>query len=196
MDVQERMSGDRAELGRRIDAEKNAKQRDRYRAAALAIDGCEAEAIAETLSRSRRFVQRWGYAYRDGGIDAIAVKRQKGPEVRLTPDEQERLARRLEAGPLPGDGVCALRGRDIVEILRKEFEKPYSLNGVYDLLGRMGFSSLRPRHRHRHRKNDPVAMEAFKASAPLLSTPCVNATPTSRSRSGSRTKPASGSRAR
>lgn len=194
MDVQERMSGDRGELGRRIDAEKNAKQRDRYRAAALAIDGREAEAIAETLSRSRRFVQRWGYAYRDGGIDAIAVKRQKGPEVRLTPDEQERLAQRLEAGPLPGDGVCALRGRTIVEILRKEFQKPYSLNGVYDLLRRMGFSSLRPRPRHR--KNDPAAMEAFKASAPLLSAPCVNATPTSRSRSGSRTKPASGSRAR
>ena len=194
MDVPERMSGDRAELGLRIDAEKSAKQRDRYRAAALAIDGREAEAIAETLSRSRRFVQRWGYAYRDGGIDAIAVKRQKGPEVRLTPDERERLARRLEAGPLPGDGVCALRGRNIVEILRKEFGKPYSLNGVYDLLRRMGFSSLRPRPRHR--KNDPGAMEAFKASAPLVSTPCVNATPTSRSKSGSRTKPASGSRAR
>ena len=194
MDVQERESGDRAELGRRFDAEKNAKQRDRYRAAAMAIDGCEAEAIAQTLARSRRFVQRWGYAYRDGGIDAIAVKRQRGPEVRLTADEQERLAQRLEAGPLPGDGVCTLRGRDVVEILRKEFEKPYSLNGVYDLLRRMGFSSLRPRPRHR--KNDPAAMEAFKASAPLLSTPCVNATPTSRSKSGSRTKPASDSRAR
>lgn len=194
MDVQERVSGDRAELDRRIAAEKNAKQRDRYRAAALAIDGREAEAIAGTLSRSRRFVQRWGYTYRDGGIDAIAAKRQKGPEVRLTPDEQARLARRLEAGPLPGDGVCTLRGLDIVEILRKEFEKPYSLNGVYDLLRRMGFSSLRPRPRHR--KNDPAAMEAFKASAPLLSTPCVNATRTSRSKSGSRTRPASGSRAR
>lgn len=193
MDVQERMSGDRAELGRRIAAEKNAKQRDRYRAAALAIDGREAEAIAGTLSRSRRFVQRWAYAYRDDGIDAIAVKKQKGPKVRLTLDEQARLARRVEAGPLPGDGVCTLRGRNIVEILRAEFEKPYSLNGVYDLLHRMGFSSLRPRPRHR--KNDPAVMEAFKTSAPFLSTPCVNATKTSRLKSGSRTKPALVSRA-
>jgi len=194
MDVRERVGGERAELGLRIDTEKNAKQRDRYRAAALAIDGREAEAIAEALSRSRRFVQRWAYAYRDGGINAIAVKKQKGPEVRLTPDQQERLAQRLEAGPLPGDGVCTLRGRDVVKILRTEFEQPYSLNGVYDLLHRMGFGSLRPRPRHR--KNDPAAMEAFKASAPLLSAPCVNATPASRSRSGSRTRPASGSRAR
>jgi transposase len=194
MDVRERVSGDRADLGRRIGTEKNAKQRDRYRAAALAIDGRETEAIAEALSRSRRFVQRWAYAYRDDGIDAIAAKKQKGPRARLTPDEQERLARRLEAGPLPGDGVCTLRGRNIVEILRTEFEKPYSLNGVYDLLHRMGFSSLRPRPRHR--KNDPTAMQAFKAGAPFLSTPCVNATKTSRSKSGSRTKPASGSRAR
>ncbi len=194
MDVQERMDGDRAELGRRIDAEKNAKQRDRFRAAALAIDGREAEAIAAALARSRRFVQRWAYAYRNGGIGAIAPKKQAGPQARLTPDQQARLAQRLEAGPRHGDGVCTLRGLDVVEILRTEFEKPYSLSGVYDLLHRMGFSSLRPRPRHR--KNDPAAMEAFKASAPLLSTPCVRVTPTKRSRSGSRTRPGSGSRAR
>jgi len=194
MNVSERARGDRAEIGRRIGVEKNAKQRDRYRAAAMAIDGRETGAIVEGLDRSRRFVQRWAYAYRDGGIDAIAVKKQKGPKVRLTLDEQERLSRRLEAGPLPGDGVCTLRGLDVVEILRTEFQKPYSLNGVYDLLHRLGFSSLRPRPRHR--KNDPAAMEAFKASAPLLSTPCGNATRASRSKSGSRTKPASGSRAR
>lgn len=194
MDVRERVSGERAELGRRIGVEKNAKQRDRYRAAALAIDGREADAIAEALSRSRRFVQRWAYAYRDGGIDAIAVKKQKGPKVRLSPDQQQRLVRRLEAGPLKSDGVCTLRGRDVVQILKKEFQEPYSLNGVYDLLHRLGFSSLRPRPRHR--KNDPAAMEAFKVSAPLLSTPSANSTPASRWRSGSRTRPGSGSRGR
>lgn len=39
----------------------NAKQRDRYRAVFLALEGQEAPAIARMLGRSRRFVQRWVY---------------------------------------------------------------------------------------------------------------------------------------
>jgi len=194
MDVRERRDGDRAELQRRIDAEKNAKQRDRYRSAALALDGREAEAIALMLGRSRRFVQRWAYAYRDGGIDAIAVKKQPGARPLLSIAQQQRLRERLLAGPRPEDGVCVLRGRDVVRILEKEFGQPYSLNGVYDLLHRLGFSSLRPRARHR--KNDPAAMEEFKKSAPLLSRTSGTGVPASRSRSGSRTRPGSASRGR
>ncbi len=49
----------------------DAKQRDRYRAVLLALQGQATEAIMNTLDRSKNFVQRWVYAYRDGGIDAI-----------------------------------------------------------------------------------------------------------------------------
>lgn len=70
-------------------------------------------------------------------------------------------------GPREGDGVCTLRGKDAVRILNGEFGVAYSLNGVYDLLHRLGFSCLSPRPRHE--KNDPAAMEAFKERAPLLS---------------------------
>lgn len=193
MDVRAREHGDRAELARRIGVEKNAKQRDRYRAAALAIDGREADAIAAALGRSRRFVQRWAYAYRDGGLDAIKARKQPGARVRLSVQQQEHLRERLRAGPRPSDGVCTLRGRDVVEILKKEFNTPYSLNGVYDLLHRLGFSSLRPRPRHR--KNDSAAMERFKNTAPLLSRASATAAAAPRSRSGSRTRRGSGSRA-
>jgi len=56
--------------------QRDAKQRDRYRAILLAIEGHDAPAIARTLSRSRRFVQGWVYRYRDDGLEAVVPKRQ------------------------------------------------------------------------------------------------------------------------
>jgi transposase len=193
MDISERSPGDRAELDTRVKKERGAKQRDRFRAVAMAIAGYEAEEIAESIDRSRRFVQHWVYAYRDGGIDAIAAKKQPGRPSRLTPEEAQKLVARLEAGPTKEDGVCTLRGLDVVKILEREFGKHYSLNGVYDLLHRLGFSSLSPRPRHR--KNDPIAMEQFKKDAPLLSRVSATGTRIRKSKSGVRTKLASASKA-
>jgi transposase len=74
--------------------------------------------------------------------------------------------RRLDAGPRPEDGVCTLRGRDVVAILEREFGVTYSLDGAYDLLERLGYSCLSPRPLHE--KADPAAVEQFKQHAPLL----------------------------
>ena len=74
MRVNERESGDIAELDRRVKFERNALQRDHLRAVRLALEGEKAVAIARTLSRSRRSVQDWVYAYRDGGIDQLKPK--------------------------------------------------------------------------------------------------------------------------
>lgn len=194
MDIHEREPGDRAKLTTLIGDERDAKQRDRYRSAAMALDGRETLEIAEAVARSRRFVQRWAYAYRDRGIEALRPRKQPGAACRLSEQEQEAFAQRIETGPNPQDGVCTLRGKDAVRILEQEFGKSYTLNGAYDLLHRLGFSSLRPRPKHR--KNDPAAMEAFQISAPLLSSRPATPIPTSASRSGSRTRPESGSRAR
>lgn len=194
MVIHERVPGDRARLTELVGKAKNVKQRNRYRCVALALDKRETLAIADAVGCSRRFVQRWVYVYRDGGIDAIKAKKQPGSKPRLTPEEQALLVARIQAGPKPEDGVCTLRGLDLVRIIQSEFGKVYSLNGVYELLHRLGFSSLRPRPRHR--KNDPAAMEAFKASAPLLSSELGKKTRARRSKSGSRTKRGSANRAR
>ena len=60
---------DIATLKSKARAEKNAKQRDRYRAVEMAMEGFSTEHIMDILSRSRNFVQRWAYFYRDGGKD-------------------------------------------------------------------------------------------------------------------------------
>ena len=168
MRVNERESGDAAALHRRARSERNALQRDRYRAVLLALEGGEAAAIGKALGRARRSVQDWVYAYRDGGIANLTPKPRPGRPTKLPREREAELMARLDAGPTPADGggVCTLRGRDVVAILQREFGVTYSLDGAYDLLERLGYSCLTPRPLHE--RSDPAAIEQFKAHAPLL----------------------------
>ena len=141
---------DLAALRRRIRQERNAKQRDRYRAVLLALEGGMTGEIQEKLGRSKSFVQRWVYAYRDGGLAAIRVKKPPGAKPKRI-DEAE----------------ANLRGVDIGRILAEEFGVRYSLQGVYDLLHRLGYEPLRPRPSNP--KKDPKAEARWRRRAPLLS---------------------------
>ena len=159
---------DRRVLHERMARESNAKQRDRYRAVLLAMDGLEGDEIAERVGRSPRFVDEWASRYRKGGVDALVPKRQPGRPPKLTAEQETMLEARLDAGPRDADGgVCTLRGKDVCRIIQEEFGVVHTLGGIYDVLRRLGYSSLVPRPRHR--KNDPAAMERFeREDAPLL----------------------------
>jgi transposase len=167
--VMEREAGDVERLEQLMDQERDALRRDRYRAVRLALQGNEAVDIADRLDRSRRSVQDWVYAYREGGIDAIQPKPRPGRRPKLPREREAELKARLDAGPRLEDGVCTLRGKDVVRILDQEFGVRYSLDGVYDLLERLNYSCLAPRPRHE--KGDPAAQQEFKEQAPFLSRP-------------------------
>lgn len=62
---------DLGELRRRIHTEANAKQRDRWRALLLALEGQTTTVIMDKLGRSKNFVQRWAYFYRDHGLERV-----------------------------------------------------------------------------------------------------------------------------
>jgi transposase len=159
---------DRQRLEQLIRAERDAKQRDRFRAVLLATRGEQSQQIVAKLERSRRFVQAWAYAYRDGGIEALSPGKSSGRPVKLARDREQAFVDRIKAGPAESDvGVCTLRGEDARRILEREFGARYTLQGVYDLLDRLNLSCLVPRPRHR--KNDPAAMSAWLERAPFLS---------------------------
>ena len=168
MDVKLHDPDDRERLEQLIRGERNAKQRDRFRAALLAALGEQAPQVVAKLGRSRRFVQAWAYAYRDGGIEALWPGKSGGRPAKLPRDREQAFKERIKAGPTDRDaGVCTLRGEDARRILEREFGVAYTLQGVYDLLDRLNLSCLVPRPRHR--KNEPDVMRRWLDSAPFLS---------------------------
>ena len=121
----------------------------RYQAVILATQGRSAAAIAQALGCSGRAVQKWIARYNQGGPQALDERPHTGRRPRLTGSVLLHFQERLEAGPQPEDRVCTLRGRDLQHILEHEFGVLMSLQAVYDLLHRHGFSSLMPRPHHK-----------------------------------------------
>ncbi len=195
MNISSRAPGDIEELTRRIRSARKAEQRDRYRAVLLAINGELAEQIADKLGRSRRFVQRWAYVYRDRGVAGITSLPRGGSRPKLSPEEEQRFIERFKSGPTEADEQrCTLRGKDAQRILEQEFNVAYTLGGAYDLLHRLGFSCLKPRPKHR--KNDVQVMEQWLEDAPLFSSDNAKDTRTRGLKSGSKTRPGSASKVR
>jgi transposase len=151
-----------------VAAERQALQRDRYRAVLLVAEqGSEGDEVARRLGRSPRFVDEWAGRYRRGGLGALVPRKPPGAAPKLSPEQAAILTRRLDAGPLPADGVCALRGKDVVRIPEAEFGVRHTIGSVYSVLRRIGYSCLAPRPRHE--KADPAAAAAFREHAPFLS---------------------------
>ena len=121
----------------------------RYQAVILAARGQTALAIAGALGCSLRAVQNWVALYNRGGPGALRERPHTGRPPRLSGPELLRFQRRLEAGPTPEDGLATFYGPDLRRILGREFGILLSLQAVYDLLHRHGFSSLMPRPQHK-----------------------------------------------
>ena len=162
-------AGDEQRLVELVATTCNAKQRDRYRVVLIAGRGLgdrprlHREQIAAAVGRSRQFVDQWVGRYRRGGLAALTPKRQPGAARRLTADQEAELCAMLEAGPAPDEGIAAYNGPILRERIARRFGKVYSLNGVYQLLHRLGYNDLMPRPRHPD--TDPAAAEDFKKTS-------------------------------
>jgi transposase len=182
------------QLQRLLTQELRADRAKRLRAVLLAKQGFTAPEVATCTGFSRRVVQTWVARYNAEGLDGLKTKSGRGRKPPLTPDQEVQLKERLDAGPLPDDGVCTLRGKDVQRILANEFGQLRCLNAVYGLLHRLGYSSLVPRPKHP--EGDPAAQEEFKKNSAIGSTRSRRSIPTGGSKSSTRTKRGSGSRGR
>ncbi|MCE2652461.1 MAG: hypothetical protein LW650_02870, partial [Planctomycetaceae bacterium] len=78
MQVRERRSGDLDRLAELIRRERRAEQRDRLNVVRLALLGQQTAWIVQATGRSRAFVQRWVYVYRDHGLEHVRDKPRGG----------------------------------------------------------------------------------------------------------------------
>jgi transposase len=149
-----------------IAAERDAKQRDRFRVVLLAgcglgdVSECEREFIAAAVGRSRQFVDQWVGRYRMEGLEGLYPEKQPGAPCKLSVSQQQELVTWLERGPTPEENLAAYNGPILREKIQRHFGQLYALNGLYDLLHRLGYNDLMPRTTHPD--TDPEVLESFK----------------------------------
>jgi len=150
---------ERVILRQLVRTEPNAKQRDRYRVVLLGLEGLTEPEIRLRLSRSRGFIQRWVYAYRDNGIGALRAKKPTGQPLKLPRDREAELKELLDRPDGPR------RGRDVVDLVQDRFGVTYSVRMALLLLHRLGYEPLKPRPVNP--KKHPAAEAQWLQAAPF-----------------------------
>jgi transposase len=158
----------------------------------LAKTGRTCPEIMAVTGTARRTVQQWVARYNRGGLEGLFDKPRSGQPTKLPRDRQEEFCRRIEAGPTLEDGVSVLNGPAIRRILEREFGQTYTLWGVRDLLGRLGYSYLCSRPRHE--QAGPIRQDEFKKTSRPSWARHQTSIPEKSSKSGSRMKPGLGSK--
>ncbi len=139
--------------------EKNARLARRIHGIYLAGKGLTYSEIMAITGDARRTIQQWVRKYNRDGINGLKELPRPGKPTKLPRKLEEKLCKRIEAGPTEKDEVSVLNGPAIRRILEREFGVLYSIQGLYDLLHRLGYSCLCPRPKHQ--KTDPQAQEQF-----------------------------------
>ena len=168
----------------------------RMLASALVLEGSSREEAARHAGMDRQTLRDWVHRYNAGGLDALRDRPRSGRRPRLTPEQGAELATVVEQGPDPDrDGVVRWRRIGLQALIEARFAVRLHERTVSKVLRRLGFTRLSVRPRHP--KADEAAQEAFKKASPSWSARRFPSAPAaSRSRSGSKMRPASASRAR
>lgn len=175
---------------------RDARAARRMLALALVLEGSSRAEAARHAGMDRQTLRDWVHRYNAEGLDGLRDRRRHGPRPRLTPEQEAELAAAVEQGPDPDrDGVVRWRRVDLQALIEARFAVRLHERSVGKVLRRLGFTRLSVRPKHP--KADEAAQAAFKkASLRWSRRRCPSTPAASRSRSGSRMKPASASRAR
>ena len=184
-----------AELRREAGLCRDARAARRMLALALVLEGASRETAARCAGMDRQTLRDWVHRYNAEGLAGLHDRRRPGPRPRLSPEQEAELAAAVERGPDPGrDGVVRWRRADLRALIEARFAVRLHERTVGKVLRRLGFARLSVRPQHP--KADEAAQEAFKKASPRwYARRFPSALAASRSRSGSKMKPASASRA-
>src|SRR3954470_24905074 len=186
---------DAGELRREAGRCRDARAARRMLALALVLEGASREAAARCAGMDRQTLRDWVHRYNAEGIEGLRDRRRPGPRPRLTPGQEAELVAAVERGPDPDrDGVVRWRRIDLKALIETRFGVRLHERSVGEVPRRLGFARLSVRPQHP--KADEAAQAAFeKASPSWWRERCPSTPAASRSRPGSRTRPASAGRA-
>lgn len=143
--------------------EKNVKQKNRYDAVLLYLEGRSRREISEVLHIPRRTVSGYISLYAEGGAEALLIRKQPGRTKFLT-DEQEKELFHIISTCTPeeaGVGIFANWTAPLAcRLVEERFRVKFSERGMRDLFYRIGLSYTRPTYTLD--KADPEKQDAFR----------------------------------
>lgn len=181
----------RAAAGR----EKAGSAARRMLALALVLEGVDRATAARSCGMDRQTLRDWVLRYNAHGLSGLYDRKAPGSASKLSPEQLAALAALVEDGPDPAvHQVVRWRRCDLRDELKRRFGVDLHERTVGKHLTKLGYRRLSVRPQHP--RADVEAQEAFKKTSPRrCSMPSRSAPRASRSKSGSRTRPASASRA-
>lgn len=163
---------------------------------AMVLEGADRTTAAESCGMDRQTLRDWVHRYNAEGLPGLYDRKPPGARSKLTAEQRAELVELVEAGPdLTVHGVVRWRRVDLRDELQRRFGVELHERSVGKMLTRLGYRRLSVRPRHPEADED--AQEAFKKTSPRRSprNSPIGSRP-SRSKSGSRTKRGSASKAR
>ncbi|MBH1979450.1 MAG: winged helix-turn-helix domain-containing protein [Comamonadaceae bacterium] len=139
--------------------EKDGRRRLRLIALAHLKDGKSYIEVAAALRVTRHAIMRWVQWFSAGGVARLAGMPHDWSRQRLAKEHEEAFRQAVEQLQRERGGG-RVRGEDIRQLLDQQFGVAYSLNGVYDLMKRLGMVWISARALSPYA--DPVAQAEFK----------------------------------
>ena len=124
--------------------------------------GKQSHEIAENLSINIETARRTRRRYQASGLDSLYDKPRSGRNSKLASEYIDAFKQLIvETQAKRGGG--RLTGQDIQKLAYEHYQVTYSVNGIYELLGRIGMTWISARSQHP--EADINAQEAFKKTS-------------------------------
>ena len=182
----------------RVEARRAAdtKMARRILALAMVLDGQPRLLAAKAAGMDRQTLRDWVHRYNADGLAGLSDRPRSGRKSRLSDQQMVEFEGWVQAGPDPKeDGVVRWRCADLRDRIKARFAVALHERTVGKLLKKLDFSSISGRPLHP--LSDLEAQETFKKTSLNWPTPRSHKGMSGgQSKSGSRMKPASASKAR
>ena len=151
------------EIEQALEATTDIRSRERLQSILMLLHSEKYDTVAKYTGRSKASIHNYASAYREHGIEGLAMNYSPGRTSRLTPKQIDNLKDIIE-NKTPEEMGFKSEMNWISPLIQKLIEKEYGVKytnrGVRALLKRIDFSFTRPNYTLE--KADPEKQEVFK----------------------------------